>query len=490
LTLSALFGVRSNTPIGAARACPTVTVRHTRSRLTRADRSPRPEALSSEAAFTEDHIMPTITFGGVGSGIDTESIISGLLSASRTPLTRAQQQNSQVQSAISSMSDVGNLLSKFKDAVSALDTIQEVGSFKTTSSSKAVVATTNGGAQPGSFEVNVINLASAYKAYSDPLSIAQPTEALNQNGQLSFTVNGQTANVDVGPTDTLDAVISKINSSGLRVSASSFFDGTGYRLQLRGLDTGTVNDVAVTENGTSFGFANNVKSTGKDATIEIDGFAITSKTNQVQGAIAGVTLALTEITSTPTTVSIESDTEGFQAKLQTLVDSYNAVVNRIHTEAGFGSIKASNAELSGDSTLRGITSRLSSGLTQQVGSGKFQTLRSIGIELNNNGTLKLNSATLSKALAEDADAVTKVLAGDDVSTKGLADSLATVATDLLSTKGLVQTRKDGLAARQKQLTDRADAEQRRLDRMEETLRRQFTEMDSTVAATRAQGNFL
>jgi flagellar hook-associated protein 2 len=353
-----------------------------------------------------------------------------------------------------------------------------------------VVATASGGAQPGSFDVNVTQLAAAYKAYSDPLDITQSNQALGQSGQLSFTVNGNTASIDVQAGDTLDNVISKVNSSGLRVSATSFFDGTKFRMQLRGLDSGQENDVVVGENGTTFGFDNNVKSNGQDAKLEIDGFPVTSKTNQVQGAIGGVTLALTEVTTTPTTVTVESDTDGFQKKLQSLVDTYNAVVNRIHSDAGFGSIKATNSELSGDTALRGITSRMSSALTQQVGSGKFQTLRSIGIELNNNGTLKLNSTTLEKALAEDPEAVTKVLAGDDGTTKGLADSLVTVATDLLSAKGLVQTRKDGLGARQKQLTDRADIEQKRLDRMEEMLRKQFTEMDSTVAATKAQANFL
>lgn len=434
--------------------------------------------------------MPTITFGGVGSGIDTESIISGLLGASRGPINRVQQQSSLVQSAISSVSDLGNMLSKFKDAVSALDTIQEVGSFKATSDSKAVVATAGGGAQPGSFEINVTQLASAYKAYSDPLAITQANQALGQSGTLGLSVNGKSVDLDIQPTDTLDNVMSKINTSGLRVSASSFFDGTQYRMQLRGLDTGAENDVAVTETGTSFGFANTVKSTGQDAELTIDGFPVTSKTNQVQGAIGGVTLALTEITATPTKISVESDGEGFQTKLKTLVDTYNAVVNKIHTDAGFGSIKATNSELSGDSALRSITSRLSSALGKTVGTGKFQTLRSIGIELNNNGTLKLNNTALQAALSEDPEAVTRILAGDDKTTAGLADSLASVATDLLSSNGVVQTRKDGLAARQKALTDRVDNEQKRLDRMEEMLRKQFTQMDSTVAANKAQGGFL
>jgi flagellar hook-associated protein 2 len=444
--------------------------------------------------------MPTITFGGVGSGIDTETIISGLISASRGPITRVQQQKLQTESAVSSLSDLGNLLSKFKDAVSGLDTIQEVGSFSAASTHKSVVATAAGGAQPGSFEVKVTQLAAAYKSYSEPLGISAPTDALGKSGTLGLSVNGKNANLTIDPTDTLDAVISKINSSGLRVSASSFFDGSQYRLQLRGLDTGAENDVVVNETGTNFGFASNVKSNGQDAKLSIDGFAVTSKTNQVTGAISGVTLALAEVntttdsggvvTSNPANITISSDAAGFQGKLKSLVDNFNAVINKIHTDAGFGSVKASNPELSGDAALRSITSRLSSALTKTVGTGKFQTLRSIGIELNNNGTLKLNASALEKALAEDPEAVTKVLAGDDKEVDGLADMLADVASDMLGSKGVIQARKDGLSSRQRSLTDRLDVEQKRLDRMEEMLRKQFTEMDSTVAAAKAQGGFL
>jgi flagellar hook-associated protein 2 len=434
--------------------------------------------------------MPAITFGGVGSGIDTEAIISGLISASKGPLTRVQQQGAATQSAISSMSDIGNLLSKFKDSLNALDTIQEVGSFSATSDSKAVVASANGGATPGSFQIEVTNIATAYKAYSDPIGVTQSNQELNQTGKINLTVGGKSVELNIAATDTLDQVMSKINSSGLRVSASSFYDGSQFRMQLRGLDTGTENDVQISESGTNFNFAGNVKSNGADANFTVDGFAVTSKTNQVQGVIGGVTLALSDKTTTPTTVTVSSDASGFSAKLKTLVDSYNAVVNKIHTEAGFGTAKAANTQLAGDSTLRGITSALSNALSQTVGTGKFQTLRSIGIQLNNNGTLQLDSTKLEAALAEDPDAVTRVIAGDDKNVKGFADNIAALATNMLSATGSLQARKDGLAARQKQLTDRADIEQTRLDRMEETLRKQFTAMDQAVASSKNSAGFL
>lgn len=434
--------------------------------------------------------MPTITFGGVGSGIDTESIITGLINASRGPINRVQLQNTQTQSAVSTLSDIGNLLSRFKDAALALDTVQEVGSFKATSSSKAVAATANGSAQPGSFEIDVEVLATSFKAYSNSLGVSQSNQALGQEGTLSLTLGDKTVALELEATDTLDQLMAKINGSGLRVSASAFFDGSQFRMQVRGLDTGLENDVTLVENGTNLGFADNPLINGKDAKFTVDGFPVSSKTNQVQGVVAGVTLALAEKTPDgPVTVTISGDAEGFQAKLKTLVDSYNAVISKVNAEAGFGSIRGSNPQLTGDSTLRSVTAKLSSTLTQTVGTGKFQTLRSIGIELNNNGTLKLNAAKLEAALAEDPESVTRVLAGDDNTVKGLADSLSAAATDMLANNGSIASRKEGLAARQKLLTDRAELEQRRLNRMEEQLRKQFTQMDQTVAFNQSQFSF-
>jgi flagellar hook-associated protein 2 len=430
--------------------------------------------------------MPAITFGGVGSGIDTEKIISGLISASQGPLQQVTTQQAQTQAAISSVSDIGNLLSKLKDSLTALDTTQEVGSFKASSSKTAVAVSATGSAKPGSFQIDVTQLASSYKAYSDSLGVTQSNAALNQSGTLSLAIGDKTADIAISAGDSLDTVIGKINASGLRVSASSFFDGKEFRMQLRGLDTGKENDVLVTESGTTFGFANNVKSSGADAELTIDGFKVTSKSNQVTGAIGGVTLALTAKTSDgAATVTIDNDPDAFAGKLNTLVSAYNAVVNRIHQEAGFGSIKAVNPALAGDSSLRAITGRLNDMLTKQVGSGKFQTLRSIGLQLNNDGTLKLDSAKLSTALQQDPDAVTKIIAGDDSNVKGVADLMLAVTNDLVSEKGALTARKDGLAARAKQLDDRAASEQKRLDQLEEQLRKQFTEMDSTVSANNA-----
>mgnify|MGYP006145741437 CR=1 FL=1 len=46
----------------------------------------------------------------------------------------------------------------------------------------------------------------------------------------------------IGIDDTLNDVVERVNATGLRLSASILFDGTDYRMQIRGLDTGVSND--------------------------------------------------------------------------------------------------------------------------------------------------------------------------------------------------------------------------------------------------------
>ena len=63
-------------------------------------------------------------------------------------------------------------------------------------------------------------------------------------GDISLQVgSGVPALVNVLATDSLTDIAAKINQSGQRVGPSVLFDGTTYKLQVRGLDTGAANAV-------------------------------------------------------------------------------------------------------------------------------------------------------------------------------------------------------------------------------------------------------
>lgn len=438
-------------------------------------------------------MVGTITFGGIGSGMDTESIVTALVGVERQNQNAIQSKLTANNSSISNLSSVSTLLSRLKSASDALDTAAEVGSYKATSSNAAIVASGSGLATPGKYSIKVDKLAKEQRTYSN--TIASVGTALGQAGTLKLGVGaGATTDVTIAATDTIDDVIGKINASGQRVTASSFYDGTSYRIQLRGQDTGAANALSITETGTTFGFtvpANTVQA-AQDAQIQLDGFTVKSSTNQVTGAIRGVTLALTNETTDAVSVAIENDPDALKTKLNALVDAYNGVVSKVQELAGNGTVKAKDANLAGDSTLRAITGRLQSAL-QTVGTnaGNYKTLSSIGLSLDRNGKLSLDATKFSKALAADSDGVTKMLSGTTSSSEGVM-SVISSAVDLFtkSNTGLLANRSEAMSATTKRLQSRIDNEEIRINRYAEQLRKQFTQMDTAVAGWNAQANYL
>lgn len=436
----------------------------------------------------------TITFGGIGSGMDVEGLISGLVGASKGPLNIINTRKNNVDSAVTVLSDLSGLLSGLKTASQGLDTLEEVGSYAAKSSNEAIVATANGLALPSSYQVSVTQLAQEQRTYSN--TFTDKLAALGQSGDLDITVGSEAAiNVTVEATDTLEDIMTKINESGAKVNASIFFDGSDYRLQVRGKDSGAANAITFGENnGVALGLSTpaNTVQVAQDAIAVIDGFNVTSSTNKIAGAIQGVTLALTKKTTEPATLTVETDSDALQGKIKKMVDAYNAVISKVQVTAGYGERKATSAVLKGDSTLRNINSKMTSTLLNPNASltGKYQTLNSIGIQLENNGMLKLDTTKLTEALGEDPDAVARILAGDDT-TDGIMDAMSTLMEDLVAPEsGALTARKEGLEAEKTRLQEQADKEQERLDRYAETLRKQFTAMDSTVASYNAQLAYL
>ncbi|HVW23877.1 MAG TPA: flagellar filament capping protein FliD [Polyangiaceae bacterium] len=434
----------------------------------------------------------TVSFAGIGSGMDVEGLISSLTQIQEQPISQEKSKAAGYRAAESSFSDVGNLLSKLKIATSALSTAQQVGSYKASSSSSGITVTANGSAQPGAYDVQVEQLAQEQRTYSNTFS----ANALGLSGTLNLGVGTTSAQVKVDATDTVNTIADKINGAGLRISASVFYDGSQYRLQIRGLDTGDGNDLTFGAKGgigDQLGLLDpdNTKQSAQSAKVKIDGYEVTSTTNQITGAIPGVTMALTDKTASGT-VTIDQDAQGLGTKIQAVVDAYNAVVTQVHTLAGYGQTTAQNPALQGDSSMRSIASRLSSVLTQAVGNGTFQSLGALGVNLANDGTLSLDQGKLTAALQKDPTAVSNVLAGTDAvgstsGTDGIMDLLGK-AVDALNDPngGVIQSAHDSWDSRAKSLEDNISKEEDRVTAYGDQLRKTFTAMDTAVAAYKAQ----
>jgi flagellar hook-associated protein 2 len=430
----------------------------------------------------------TIQLGGLASGLDVNALVTGLVNASREPLTRVQTKQREVDQAAQTLTTLSSKLSALQQAATALATPSEFASFSATSTDGAVVASTFGAPTPGRYDVTVSQLAREQKTFSDPQ--ASSTGPLGMSGSLDLTIGGTTSSVAVSAADSLTDIAAKISVSGARVSASVLFDGTTYRLQVRGLDTGAANGITFAENGFALGLGTpaNTKQASQDAALTVDGIAITRPTNAVQGVVPGVTFALTKTTTSPVTVDVKTDPTALQQKLQKFVDAYNDVVRTGQQASGFGSQKAQNKQLSGDSAVRSVLGRLSTLVTGPITgtTGAYGTLASVGIKSTRDGMLSLDAAKVTEALGADPRAVAKVFVLDpSAQSTGVMDSVRGAIDAMVgSASGLVQSRIEGFQSRSRQLADDATRLQTQLEAYEARLRKQFEATD--VAASRYQ----
>ncbi len=178
-----------------------------------------------------------INFGGLASGLDTEGIITKLVSVEKASVSRLTQQ----QAVLRQKAD---LYDAFKTQISGLS--QAVGALNSATAFQAVAVsvgdpsvasvTTDATAQPGSYTIKVSRLAQAEKMSS--AAQTDTSTALGQTGQ--FVVNGKVINVDV--TDSIQSIAAKVNSLNAGVAAGVINGGPGQAfLTFTSTSTGLLN---------------------------------------------------------------------------------------------------------------------------------------------------------------------------------------------------------------------------------------------------------
>jgi flagellar hook-associated protein 2 len=433
---------------------------------------------------------------GLG-GIDTTSLVSSLVSIASQPMNVAQNTQANVQAASTTISNFANALSALKAASVTLSDPMSFQAMKATSSDTSIVASSSGSPAAGQWSVSVSAIAKAQRSLSS--GIASSTTALGLSGTLGLSVgSGAAVPISLSATDTLSDVAGKIASAGLRVQASIMYDGSQYHLLVSGLDTGASSAVQFDESGlTGAGFSlglSNPASTlqqAQDASLTVGGVHVTSSTNQIANAIPGVTLAITQPTTSPATVSVDGDSTALQKQVQTFVDAYNTLVTGGHSVAGYGHQKAQIALLQGDHAVRSSLDHLSRLVAAPVAgaTGAYTTLGSVGVHIQDDGTLKLDAAAFQTALQADPSSVKRLFVTDPTngSTGIMARFGSTVDSLTDPTGGVVASEIKGFTARSQQLTKQITEMQQRMTDYQAQLQKEFAQMNAALAQYKQVG---
>lgn len=450
-------------------------------------------------AITVNSTTPTsglLTSLGVGSGLDVATLVTQLVNAKKAP--QQNQITDQAQTANTQLSGLGQVNAALSALQSAMASISDGSAFTahSVSSSDTTIlnATATGSAVAGSYKIEVTQLASALKASSGAFTDSSTKVG---TGTLTIAVGDQTMNLSIDDSNnSLASIRDAINKStdNPGVSATIVTATDGAHLVLSGTRTGAANGFTVSSSGgdgglaalnydASAGSGNNltVINAASDALYTIDGLAANSAGNSISTAIDGLTLNLSTLGTS--TVSVANDPSKATSALTNLVNTYNSFVGIYQNLTKYDATTKTAGAMIGDATLNGINSTLSRIVG---GSTNGATLSSIGISLQVDGTLKLDSDKLTAALADGGKQVSDVFGGDN----GFAAQLGTQLTSWVGDNGVLAGRTDSISQQLKDLGDQQTALNARMDSLTARYQAQFTALDTLMSKLNNTSSYL
>jgi len=452
----------------------------------------------------------------INSGLDVGSIVDGLISLERAPITRMQSQASSFQSKISAFQSLNSKLSSLLAKVDRLlyngdeaplstpSTFEErfdnsvFSATKTTSSDEKVLkASAAAGAINGTYDIMVVGLAKIQTDLSS--GFLATTTSIGDTGILDISVDGAApVHVEInGGNNTLQGMMNAINDAEAGVKASIINDGTEapYKLVINSSETGKANGYTITKvgwSGTALSFTNKVAA--DDAHLNVNGIDIYRGSNTISDVISGVTLNLNSASASPVTVTVAEDVDAMASAVRDLVAAYNEINTVILNQTRYNTQTKTAGVLAGDSTLRDIQTKLQSIVTRSVSNshGSLTILRQIGIKFNNDGSLGFDDSKFRSAVANDLTSVAALLLGDGGTTGGsptvdLHNALKSI-TDPLT--GPIHNSTQSLSDNIKALNDRISDYQDRLAVRKELLTAEYGRADQAMRLMNMNQNSL
>jgi len=443
-----------------------------------------------------------------GSVIDVSSLVSQLVSATRAPKDAViSKQTQAVTTQISALGKLKSALSTFQDSLSAIDTPTAFNAEVANTSNNAVFTAQAGdNAVLGSYSISVTQLAQAQQLVSKPFT--GDGSATVGTGTLQVSLGGASFSVNVDSThNTVAAIASAINSAAGNpgVTATVITGTDGAHLVLSSSQTGATNTISVTETDGGTGLAALTYGTGnttnytensqaKDALFSVSGIPHTSSSNTVTDAISGVTLTLTGTTAPGTgpgssaLLSIASDTSTITKNIQGFVDGYNALVKALQPLGNYDQTTNTAGPMLGDPVLTGIQNEIRQALHGVVNTGSsiYNSLASVGITTQSDGSLKLDAFKLQTALATAPTAVSSLFS----SANGVAATLNTRITNELGSGGVIDTRSKTLVRQENALTDQTNQLNDQMTQLSASLTQQYAQLNTLLSSLQTTSAYL
>lgn len=407
-----------------------------------------------------------IRFGGIASGLDTESLVKQLVAAERTKVDKYTQQKIYKQWQQSAYNDVNKTMANF-----ILDSRKNLGLTKTTStgalisgsidsvdwakkassSSTAFDVTASAIAPSGSSTLKVEKLAtgaSLSSTKSDGLSSTVKASELLGDGLFDPTSKEATIKINdkeivLHADDTLSTIAGKIR---IETGLNANFDSGSNRFFISTKQTGTDSKIYYDKIDTvtdtlmqKLNFATMPEDTdkrslsGQNASIIYNGTdSIEYQSNNI--SINGLNLTLKAESTVAETINVNTDVDGAYNKIKEFVDEYNKLLDGFNsklsektyrdfqpltdeqkeamseTDVKLWEEKAKSGLLKNDQTITNMMQKMRQDLYKEVEG--FGGMYDIGITTGSwrdNGKLTIDEIKLKEALRNDSEKVLNTL---------------------------------------------------------------------------------
>ena len=441
-----------------------------------------------------------MTFGGINSGLPP-NLVDQLVDAERVPIQNMEVRKAKTQNKL-------KLVTELETKVRGIgDSIKELGGTRGFNAIKLITGDPNviggvvdpTGAAPGSWNIEVMELAQRAAAVSNGFPDKDRTEL--GVGYFQFETPEGTKEVYLsGGNSTLDAASKAINRANLGVRATVIQDprtpDAPYKLMVSGMSVGGNNAVSYPTlyflDGDQDFYFDETRN-AKNGRIKVDGIEFEIQDNTVKDIVPGVTLELRQASpGRSINIGIKEDQEVVSGKVKTFVESANQVLGFIQSQSKLTAESDTTSTLGGDSLLRTVENDLRR-LIQNPQYGvrsDITMMNQIGIAFNRNGTLEFDQEKFNAILARNPDAVREFLVGDTFSIGFIPSLRRTLSTLTDGAFGVLSQRKRGLEQKINQAEDRVANMERNVQRKEQTLRRQFANLEQTMSRMKSQGAYI
>ena len=292
-----------------------------------------------------------IRVSGLNSGLDTEAIVSALVSSYSVKKTKIEKSQTKLSWKQDAWKDAN---AKIYSLYTSLDNFRYEKSYNLKKASisdatKATISASNDAftgsqkleitqvAQTGFMTGGILKTVAAEGEEAPKLTSGTKLSELGFTGEtatISVTIgsgeNAKTEEIEVTKDMTLADLTAKLSEKGVKAS----FDSAQQRLYLNAKESGAAGDFTLGGDATlletlGLDAASAKKIPGQDAMIKLNDVEYTSNTGSF--SINGLNIQALNKTDGAVTINVQNDTQGLYDKIKEFFSNYNSVINELQS---------------------------------------------------------------------------------------------------------------------------------------------------------------